>query len=338
MALHCILLAIPGLALANSERIERPMPAIVRDVAKTLGFDEGDLTAVWDGEIVSRSLDTRSDKELAIGVMMRLSEKHPDFYERARTGQFFEIDQTILQAREISKTSTGPAAFIQLRLEASELRKLGRASPNEDFNLTERESKQLRRANRSGEPAVLEAYRGLLAERLREYRANGIDGIASYARGRHPEARPAEDLRHAIASLGGLAERCPSFYGSFAGFPRKRDPAVAHRFFWAVQQVRGRPTVTLSHWALQLHEEFAIIGQRQFYVSHGYDALQIVVGAFAIGNDESLVFYVNRTYTDQVTGFGSSIARIVGNKMMEREVVHLFREIRRSATTEDRTR
>lgn len=85
MALHCILLAIPGLALANSERIERPMPAIVRDVAKTLGFDEGNLTSVWDGEIVSRSLDTRSDKELTIVVMMRLSEKHPDFYERTRT-------------------------------------------------------------------------------------------------------------------------------------------------------------------------------------------------------------------------------------------------------------
>ena len=86
----------------------------------------------------------------------------------------------------------------------------------------------------------------------------------------------------------------------------------------------------LSHWALQLHEEFAVVGERQFYVGQGYDALQIVVGAFALGEGESIVFYVNRTSTDQVTGLGSSVARALGGRMMLREDTHLFRQIRAS--------
>jgi hypothetical protein len=45
-----------------------------------------------------------------------------------------------------------------------------------------------------------------------------------------------------------------------------------------------------------------------------------VVGAFSIDEDESIVFYVNRTSTDQVIGLGSTMARMLGEKMMRREV------------------
>lgn len=98
-----------------------------------------------------------------------------------------------------------------------------------------------------------------------------------------------------------------------------------------MQRVQGRPTVILSHWALQLHEEFAIVAQRQFYVGQGYDALQTLVGAFAIGDGESLVFYENRNSTGQITGFDSSLAHTLGSKVMLEEVRALFHELESSA-------
>lgn len=299
-----------------------------------LGFGDADLAKVWGGEIVARNIDERSDRELAIAVVMRLRESHREFYERVRGGQFFEIDSTVLQAEEIPPTSTGPAAFSKLRLDPEEVRKLGTATPGTEFNLSRSEIDELRHAAAVGDEAVLGAYRQVLAERLRAYQATGIDGVAPYARRGSAQAAPARDLRLAISSIAGLDDRCPSFYRSFADFPARADPGVSHHFFWAVQRIQARPTVILSHWALQLHEEFAVAGERQFYVGQGYDALQIVVGAFSIGPGESLVFYVNRTSTGQVAGFGSSVAHPLGRKMMLRAVTALFHEIREAVPAE----
>lgn len=307
---------------------ELGVPAVVRDVATALGFGETDLARVWRGEIVARNIDERSERELAIAVIMRLRESHREFYERVRRGQFFEIDSTVLQAEEIAPAGTGPADFSKLRLDPDEVTKLGKAEPGTEFNLSRAEIDALRRAAAAGDESVLGAYRTLLAERLRAYQADGIDGVAPYLRRGAAPVAPARDLRLAIAKIAGLDDRCPSFYRSFADFPARGDPGVSHQFFWAVQRIQARPTVILSHWALQLHAEFAVVGERQFYVGHGYDAQQIVVGAFSIGHGESLVFYVNRTSTGQITGFGGSVARPLGRKLMLREVTALFREIR----------
>lgn len=320
-----------GLVAAPSDASAQTLPAIAQEVASTLGFESSDMGRMWSGEIVSTTLEGTTDKEIAVAVMMRLHDDHRDFFERARSGLFFEVDRTVLQAKEIPERASDTEAFAELRLDSKELQRLALAEPGPDFNLTEAESLRLRTAAPRGEAGVLDAYRDILVHRLQEYRRMGIDGISAYARGNRSEAHPSEDLRGAIASLAGLSARCPSFYGSFSSYPDRSDPAVSHRFFWAVQRVQGRPTVVLSHWVLQLHPDFAILGQRQFYVGQGYDALQTLVGAFAVGNGNSLVFYVNRTSTEQVSGFGSSIAHRLGNRVMLEEVESLFRALRTSA-------
>lgn len=77
-----------------------------------------------------------------------------------------------------------------------------------------------------------------------------------------------------------------------------------------------------------LHEAYALIGERQFYVGHGYNALQIVVGAYSTGDGESMVFYSNRTASDQVAGFLHGPASAMARRVMLREVVQLFTDIR----------
>lgn len=306
------------------------LPTIAEEVASALGFGREEVARMWDGDIVSTVLETTAERELAVAVMMRLQDDHRDFFERARSGLFFEVDRTVLQVEEIPESGPNGETFASLRLDSSELQKLARARPGTELNLTAAEGLRLRQAAKGGEELVLDAYREILGQRFREYLRNGIDGISSFARGPRSEARPSEDLRAAVGALAGLSARCPAFYGSFSAYPARSDAAVSHRFFWAVQRVQGRPTVVLSHWALQLHPDFAIVGQRQFYVGQGYDALQTLVGAFALGNGESLVFYLNRTSTEQISGFGSSIAHRLGSKVMLEEVGALFRALRKS--------
>jgi hypothetical protein len=68
---------------------------------------------------------------------------------------------------------------------------------------------------------------------------------------------------------------------------------------------------------------------REFYVSHSFNSLHIVVGALPVKTG-TVVFYVNSTFTDQVAGFGGGMKRKIGSHMLRDEVVELFTEYRRS--------
>ena len=61
--------------------------------------------------------------------------------------------------------------------------------------------------------------------------------------------------------------------------------------------------------------DFALGSQRQFFVGQSYDALQIVVGLFAV-EQGTLLIYSNRTYTEQVAGFGSGARHRIGRGML----------------------
>lgn len=332
LAAFFVALAFVAPAPARAVPSDAATPPLVREILAAAGFDRDDIARVWGGEILSKSLGEGSDQELAIAVSMRLPESHREFYERMRKGQLFEIDRSVLYTEEIPAGREASSVFSKLDLGQDEVRRLRAAAPGSQFNLSTEEIARLRETKGQDGSVVIQAYREILAGRLRAYRAGGIAAVAPYARegGRH--SSPADDLRVAVSSLSGLADRCPGFYRSFAEFPHGRRSEVSHRLFWSLREIQGRPTVILSHWAMQLHQEYALVSERQFYVGQGYDALQIVIGAFSVGEGGSVIFYVNRTATDRVAGFGGSVAHALGRGVMLREVMALFREIRASAT------
>jgi hypothetical protein len=76
-------------------------------------------------------------------------------------------------------------------------------------------------------------------------------------------------------------------------------------------------------------EKYLLATFREFYVGHSYNSLHIVVGALP-GKEGTVIFYMNRTSTDQVAGFGGGLKRKIGSGMLRDEVVKLFTEYRRS--------
>ena len=77
------------------------------------------------------------------------------------------------------------------------------------------------------------------------------------------------------------------------------------------------------------------MAQRDFYVSHTFDALQIIIGALPKGPDRSVIIYANRTYTEQVASFGSGAAHSIGRKIMVKEVRTMIESILEKFDTED---
>jgi hypothetical protein len=70
-----------------------------------------------------------------------------------------------------------------------------------------------------------------------------------------------------------------------------------------------------------------VIVSRQFYVSGSYNVGQSVIGIMPVKGG-SVVFYQNRTSTDQVAGFGSGTKKSMGGKVMASQLKKLYEKVR----------
>ena len=75
-----------------------------------------------------------------------------------------------------------------------------------------------------------------------------------------------------------------------------------------------------------------IVMQRQFYVSRGYNCEQ-AIGAFVPVEKGTAIFYINRTSTDQVSGFGGGAKRSIGSKLLSSQLKALISVARKAATS-----
>lgn len=94
-------------------------------------------------------------------------------------------------------------------------------------------------------------------------------------------------------------------------------------FRWVSYEIDGTPTFALTHELAAAEGSARAVVQRQYYVSTGYNAEQAVAG-FVPVQQGTLVVYTNHTFTDQVAGFGGSVKRGVGRRMMASKLEQLF--------------
>ena len=304
-------------------------------VADELGYDDAQLARLLDGEIVSHRLHKEAKKELAVTLAMLAPQSVDVVFRELEQQEFLDADRTILAWGKIDTGSPSAASFQALTLPDDELDKLIEAEAGSKFNLSSEEiaslenvSTRLREApEHERRNHVMQRFRELLAERVRAYQQQGIDGVAGYARGKR-SADPAADLRSALPpSTGLLAREAPGFHRALTEYPEGISSDVSSSFLWYLQELNGRPAVVLAHRIVGGDGGNAFFAQRDFYVGHSFNALQLIVGCFGLA-EGSVIFYANQTFTEQVAGFGSGAAHAIGRKMMTAEVVELFESVR----------
>jgi hypothetical protein len=325
-------LTVPAMVSAQtagmSERISQ--------VAASLGFKTSDLDRLAQGEIVSRDLKGDSEKELALAVAMVVKAPFRDIFDRVQKRGIEEVDKTILSHGVLPEEAASTESFANLKLDSGELDKLLEVEPGSDFNLSQSEVEKLKgvaKVNQSAPIAqqreeITQAYREILAQRVNAYREAGLAGIAPFTRG-GKESRPAEELRLAIEEMKVIENGAPNFYRAFKSFPADASASAENLFTWQIQNIQDRPTTVLVHRMLETHENYAVAGHREYFVGQSFNSLQLIIGAFPFG-EETLLFYTNRTFTDQVAGFGSGTKRKIGREMMLGEVVKLLETVRAS--------
>src|SRR5262249_46618460 len=108
-----------------------------------------------------------------------------------------------------------------------------------------------------------------------------------------------------------------------------RAPGSLETFRWTRYLAHGEPTVSLTHGLYVPDGDAWVVVQRQFYVSTGYNSEQ-AVGALMPVEKGTVVFYVNRTSTDQVLGFGGSAKRSIGSKLLASQLQALYEKVRKA--------
>lgn len=187
------------------------------------------------------------------------------------------------------------------------------ASPGSDLNLSQEEIDSFNNLNDTEQ--VEDQFRSMLLDRYRAYRKSGLDGIAPYRRKGGKDYQPNQDLKRKVELATILKREAPDFHRHLYDYPNHKPEGLEESFYWMNNDVDDKPTVALVHRMGMIDGNALVFAERHYYVSRSHNSIQGVGGAFPTDEGTVLVYLV-RTTTDQVSGFGSSAKRAIGSRIM----------------------
>jgi hypothetical protein len=214
------------------------------------------------------------------------------------------------------------ADFAKLDISNQAAQALTAAQPGEALNLSASEIAAFTRLRGDTTHTVQQQlYRTLLA-RYHAYRASGLGGIAPYDRG-GSTTDLAEDLRRAGRAARHLAKYTPAVHAVLLNYPTATAPGMRESFYWLKYNIQGKETYVLVHMLAAAEGAARVLVQRQYYASTGYDGEQSVAGFLPV-QEGTVVLYGAHAFTDQVTGFGGSMKRGIGRRVMADQMKKIF--------------
>ena len=296
-------------------------PPTPDEVAQALGFTASEISQIKAGQIIRKDLKEGSDKELAGVVAVFFPNPVSELVNVAMQGKLLETSAGMQAFRGWEPDASADEAFAGAELSASETGEakiFANAGPGSKLNLSPADIALFQSV--SPTPAsVNPPLRAMLKARYEAYRKGGLNSVAPYTRGGRNESSPGKELVLAIQETMTAARR-PDYFNALLSYPAGQLPDVHHRFYWFKQTVEDRPTFILAHRADRQMANAALLTEEQYYVGHSYNSNFIAGGCLEVQGG-SIVFYVNRTFTDQVAGWGSSLKHSIGRGQMLDSVV-----------------
>ncbi len=341
---HCYPVVIAFLATPVVTAQE--IPDDLEGLVVYLGFDGSDVDDLLDGDVIrlDEDLEEGTDKEMAVGVAVLLPTTLAKTAAFLRSDRGFEIDPRVFAHRQLSDPPVAAdfAAVSYTRTEWEEVEALLEVEANSTFNLSSAETRRFQRLGRRMQgrnpkkdvavrEAAAELLRAMLLERCTAYRTGGIQAIATYDRGDGERVGPGAELDLALsedlAQDVRLASIAHGFQQAVAGYPAAPPEGVESEFFWTKADVADRPCFVLTHRMSKSDHRAVLIAERQFFVGHSYNSLHVVMGAIPT-TQGVLLFYRNRTFTDQVAGRIGSAKKVIGRRRQRNAVVDYLEAIR----------
>ena len=331
--MHNLILAVffvssfPAVAQTNN-------PADKPDLVKAmqhLNLPAPLVAKIKSGEIVAPEINDATDKELAVKLIMLVKATPDQLKEFITADNLMGRDPTFAASGQL----TAEAPKIEgIKLTPDEAMDYLGAEPGNDFNFHTDDYAKLKAAKKtvkddSQAPAVAAKVIGeILTQRFQAYRQAGIGAVAPYDRGGGKFSEPGDELLNAMLASPVLQNAAPDAFTAFRDFPGVDAKGVVHEFFWSQQKVEDKPAFILSHRMTYPMQRGVIYMDRQYFVSRTYNSMLTGTGCGQVA-EGTIVYYVNRTSTDQVAGFMQDTKHSVGRKQMREELIKMFEDIRK---------
>jgi len=292
-----------------------------------------DRQRVLSGEFVTGAVPAVSERDLSFAIAFLVKTSPESLAAQVVAGDLITADAQVKAHGEI-KGAGSLADFAGLTLTADEANALAGAKAGGALNLSAGEIS----AFAGAPPAAAEQQlRTMLLARYQAYRASGLAGIAPYDRGSGRTTDHAADLRKASEATPGLKKYLPAFQALLLGYPKAAVAQMRESFVWTRSVIEGRPTYILTHVTAVAEGGARVIGRRQYYASTGYNGEQSVAGFLPVQGG-AVVVVTSHAFTDQVAGFGGSMKRTIGSKVMESKMREIYEAGRTSAAGRKETR
>ncbi|MGH8470805.1 MAG: hypothetical protein ACREVY_18155 [Gammaproteobacteria bacterium] len=318
-----------ALALALALPVAQPATEQLPDAEtflRDLGFSADQIAQVKSGSFVEGTIQASNERELVAALAFLVQTSPTELVNRMRQDVLDRLDPHTIAFGMIEGTPS-LASFAKLTLQPDAEKRTkayADSGPDGDLNLSAEEIAAFDALGSAPAPAAVEAaVKSALMARLQAYQAQGLAGVAPYARSGGKTRSPADDLRSATTATKKLEALVPNAFQALLAYPSSKPSGFEEVFDWSHYQAHGVPTIALTHTLFIPEGPAWVVVQRQFYVSGGYNCEQSI-SAFLPMQHGTLVVYTNRTSTDQVTGFGGSAKRAIGSKLLASELEKLY--------------
>jgi hypothetical protein len=326
-ALKCSRIVAAALVLGAAGLPSGPIAAHAQppadQVLTDVGLSADDKRRVLNGEFVTADLGAVSERDLAFSIAFLVKTSPDDLARKIVAGDLIAADEQVKESGVISPNGT-LADFGKLDISNQAAQTLIGAKAGEALNLSASEISGFAILRGGTTHSVQQQLHRMLLARYQAYRASGLGGIAPYDRG-GSTTDLAADLRKAGQSTRHLANYAPALHAVLLDYPTATVPGMRENFYWLKYNIQGKETYVLAHVLAASEGAARVVVQRQYYASTGYNGEQALAGFLPV-QEGTVVVYGAHAFTDQVAGFGGSMKRSIGHRVMADQMKKLFEE------------
>jgi hypothetical protein len=212
--------------------------------------------------------------------------------------------------------------------ENSEVEKLANYEGGNSFNLSKNEIKLLKDFKKDTNKIATTFFKHVLLDRIKSYMKYGINGIETYEH--CEEGDTLEDgFEKSNLSMKVFKRDFSHLYNYYINYPKvSPTKQMKEKYFVIKDKVDERVAFILKHQIIEQKNSLTIIAQRQFYISNSLDGIQTQILCSPY-RDGTLVVLSSQSYTDKVAGFARGFAVEIGRKMMKKQIIPMFENLKR---------
>jgi len=295
-----------------------------------LGISENDRSRIHQGETILFNVDSSGETELTAGVIIYIPANPHQISALIKKDGLASLDSQSISG-ELIPLKANISVFNNFNFSngSYEESEFLMAIPSDHFNLSAEEYNLIKSKIAKQPVKAADIYKHILWQRWQSYRQYGLKGIASYDRENNTLVSPSDDLQTAALEHDLATNYFPEIFNAWYQFPNAALPqGVEDSYTWINRLVENRPTAILTHRLIISQTQGELILARQFYAGHTFNANQLTIMCLPYEKG-ALIFYTNRNFTDQVSGFGSSVKHFIGVQMARNEVIELLKALQK---------